>query len=68
MQGGRSVARAIRRAKKAAVSPVDAVAAEAEELARRRFDIEIDGRNFVTVIDGRYAVDVAAIYVVKLGE
>lgn len=62
------MARAIRKATKAAVSPVDGVAKEAEALAKSRFSLDIDGREYVTVVDSRYAVDVAKMYATKLLE
>lgn len=60
------MARAIRRATKRAQSPTEAVAKEAEALANERFNLQLDGRNFVTEVDGDYAIDVAKMYQILL--
>jgi hypothetical protein len=62
------VARAIRRSVKRAVSPREGVANEAEALANDRFGVKIAGSDFVTEIDGQYAVNVARMYQVLLAE
>lgn len=60
------MARAIRRAAKRAQSPTEAVAKEAEALAIERFNLQLDGREFVTEVDGEYAIDVAKMYQILL--
>lgn len=60
------MARAIRKARKQAQSPVEAVAKQAEALAKDRFNLQLDGREFVTEVNGDYAVDVAKMYQVLL--
>lgn len=59
---GVNVARAIRKAVKKALSPLEGVAKEAEALANSRFGLEVDGFEYVTEIDGQYAVNVARMY------
>lgn len=53
------MARAIRKARKAAVSPREAVAKEAEELAKARFNHDLDGLQYITEVDGQLTVDVS---------
>lgn len=62
------MAKAIRKAAKRAVSPTEAVAKAAEELAADRFDLRIDGFEYVTEVDGDYAIDVAKIYQTLLAD
>lgn len=60
------MARAIRKARKRAQSPAEAVAKQAEALANERFNLQLDGREFVTEVDGDYAIDVAKMYQILL--
>lgn len=60
------MARAIRRAAKQGESPAEAIAKQAEELASDRFNLQLDGRGYVTEVDGDYAIDVAGMYRILL--
>lgn len=62
------MAKAIRRATKRAVSPTEAVARQAEELADDRFELRIAGSGFVTTVDGEYSIDVAKMYQLLLAQ
>lgn len=59
---GVRMARAIRKARKRALSPREAVAKEAEAIAKQRFGMDLNGMEFIVEIDGQYAVNVAAMY------
>lgn len=56
------MARARRKAGPKQQSPVEVVAKQAEELALRRFQLSVNGMNFVTEVDGQPAIDVDAMY------
>ena len=53
------MARPRRKARQRALSPAEAVAKQAEELAEARFGLRIDGFEYVTDVDGEPSVDVA---------
>ena len=56
------MARAIRRAAKAAVSPWEALANDAEDIAKRRLNYDVDGIEYVSEFEGQLIVNVAKMY------
>lgn len=56
------MARAIRKAAKAAVSPAEIIANDAEDLAKTRLGYNIDGTGYVTELEGELIVNVSKMY------
>lgn len=53
------MARAIRKAAKAALTPHEVVAKQAEELAKTRFNHDLDGMQYLTEVDGQLVPDIS---------
>ena len=62
------MARAIRRTQKRSISPLEAVGKQAEALANDRFQLQLQGTEFVTEVDGDLSIDVAKMYQVLLAQ
>ncbi|MDA3643793.1 hypothetical protein LZ318_11860 [Saccharopolyspora indica] len=62
------MARARRTGSKKSASPLEAVANQAEDLARGRFGLQIAGSEYVTEVDGDLAVDAAQLYRLLLSQ